>query len=137
MIFNEELLLRKLNDAPNLPIFKIFFYLALNQPQEGIRGFETTKQQLAYDLNLKMTTIFTSLRWLENEIIIHELKQVETVDFMVNPRYVMNNSDFQTRMDEWIRRQRLDVARELRLKKERRLRKRRNEKKQQNSPPQA
>ena len=137
MVFDDEMLLRKLKNAPSLPIFKVFYFIAHNQPQEGIRGYETTKLQLQIDLNLSRTYIFTSLRWLKREVLIHELKQVETVEFMVNPLYVMNNCDRQARIDEWLRRQRLDVARSLRLKKERRIRKLRNAKKQQNLPQQA
>ena len=129
MIFNDEKLIRMLKDAPNGSEVKIFFYIALNQPQEGIRGYETTKEQLASDLNLKIPTIFVALRWLKSELLIHELKQVETVEFMVNPLFVMNNSDQQARIEEWRRRQRLDIQRELRLKQQRRLRKLKNDKK--------
>ena len=122
MIFNEDLLINKIKDAPNGSELKIFLYIALNQPSEGIRGFETTKQQLAFDLGLKLPTVFRSLHWLKGELLIQEVKQVETVDFMVNPRFVMNNSDFQARMDEWKRRCRLDIQREIRLSKQKRLR---------------
>ena len=137
MIFDEEMMLRKFKSAPNGSEVKVFLYIALNQPKDGIRGYETTKQQLAIDLNCSLPSIFRSLRWLNKEVLIHELKQVETVEFMVNPLYVMNNCDNQARIDEWLRRQRLDVARSLRLKKERRIRKRRKEAKQQKTPPQA
>ena len=122
MIFNEDLLINKIKDAPNGSELKIFLYIALNQPKDGIKGFETTKQQLAFDLGLKLPTVFRSLHWLKGELLIQEVKQVETVDFMVNPRFVMNNSDFQTRMDEWKRRCRLDIQREIRLSKQKRLR---------------
>ena len=126
MIFNEDLLINKIKDAPNGSELKIFLYIALNQPSEGIRGFETTKQQLAFDLGLKLPTVFRSLHWLKGELLIQEVKQVETVDFMVNPRFVMNNSDFQARMDEWKRRCRLDIQREIRLSKEKRRRELKN-----------
>ena len=122
MIFNEEYAIRAINNAPNPHVTKIFFYIALNQPQTGIQGFEIDKKQLQYDLKLSRTHFFNALHWLKKEMFIHELKQVETVDFMVNPLFVMNNCDFQTRMEEWRRRQRLDIARELRLKQQRRLR---------------
>ena len=111
-----------LNNAPTASTVKIFFFIALNQPEEGIRGYETTKIQLAVDLNLKKSIIFRDLHWLEENILINEIKQVETVDFMANPYYVMNNSDPQARKDEWKRRCRLDIQREIRLKKERRIR---------------
>ena len=122
MIFDDDRLIQMLKDAPNAPTIKIFYFIAHNQPIDGIKGFETTKEQLAYDLSLKMSTIFDSLRWLKGEMLIQETKQVDTVDLMANPRFVMNNSDFQTRTEEWRRRQRLDMAREDRLRKQKRLR---------------
>ena len=126
IIFNEERALSVIKNAPNHFISKIFFYIALNQPQDGIRGFEVNKKQLQYDLQLGRTVFFDSLHWLKAEMMIHELKQVETVDFMVNPLFVMNNCDFQTRMEEWKRRQRLDIQREIRLKEKKRLRELKN-----------
>ena len=128
MFFNEDVLLNRIKDAPNGSEVKIFLYIALNQPTEGIRGFQTTKQQLSYDLNLKMPTIFNSLRWLKSEMFIQELKLVDCSDFMVNPLFVMNNSDKDERIKEWNRRCNLDSAREVRLRKE----KRRRELKKQN-----
>ena len=113
MIFDDERLIRMLKDAPNGSEIKIFYFIAHNQPKDGIRGFETTKQQLAYDLKLKMTAIFDSLRWLKENILINELKQVETVDFMANPYFVMNNSPREERIAEWNRR--CDIARDKRI----------------------
>jgi len=122
MFFNEDVLLKRIKDAPNGSEVKIFLYIALNQPSEGIRGFQTTKQQLSYDLNLKIRTIFDSLRWLKDEMFVQELKLVDCSDFMVNPLFVMNNSDRDERIKEWNRRCNLDSAREVRLRKERRRR---------------
>ena len=122
MFFNEDVLLNRIKDAPNGSEVKIFLYIALNQPSEGIRGFQTTKQQLSYDLNLKIRTIFDSLRWLKDEMFVQELKLVDCSDFMVNPLFVMNNSDQDERIKEWNRRCNLDSAREVRLRKERRRR---------------
>ena len=113
MIFDDERLIRMLKDAPKASYIKIFLYIALNQPKDGIRGFETTKQQLAYDLNFKTDIIFKSLHWLEENILINELKQVETVDFMANPYFVMNNSPREERIAEWNRR--CDIARDKRI----------------------
>ena len=130
MIFDDDRLIQMLKDAPNVPTIKIFYFIAHNQPIDGIKGFETTKEQLAYDLSLKLPTVFRSLRWLKGEMLIQETKQVDTVDLMANPRFVMNNSDFQTRTEEWRRRQRLDMAREDRLRKQKRLRALKNANKQ-------
>ena len=130
MIFNDEKLIRLLKNAPNGSEMKVFFYIAANQPKTGIEGFRTTKIQLAVDLNLKRTAIFDAIRWLKSEILIQEIKQVEDSDFMVNPYFVMNDCDFETRKAEWVRRCRLDIQREVRLAKERRFREFRNAKKQ-------
>ena len=122
MIHIENRLWKILLDAPRPSIFKTFLYIALNQPDDGIRGFVIDKFQLAINLNSSQPTIFRDLKWLKDNLLIHELKLVENSDFMVNPYLVMNNSDRDARIAEWARRQRLDSAREQRLRKERRLR---------------
>ena len=132
MTFNHERLISIIKDAPNGSELKIFLYIALNQPKDGIRGFRTTKIQLSFDLKLKLPTIFKALKWLEDNLLVQELKLAEDFDFMVNPRFVMNNSDYNERFAEWNRRCNLDSAREVRLRKERRIRKLRSEKKQKN-----
>lgn len=121
-----------LNDAPHSSIFKIFLYIAINQPDEGIFGFRTTKIQLEIDLNLKQAMIFRSLKWLKDNLLIHELKLTDDFDFMANPRFVMNNSDKNERFEEWNRRCNLDSARELRLRRQRKILQLRKEKKQKN-----
>ncbi len=122
MLHIENRLWNILNDAPRPSIFKTFLYLALNQPDEGIRGFIIDKIQLAGVLNLSQPTLFRDLKFLRDNLLIHELKLLESVDFMVNPYLVMNNGDRNARIAEWSRRQRLDVEREQRLRKDRRLR---------------
>lgn len=132
MIQIDKSVFKLLNDAPYSSTLKMFFYIALNQPEEGIRGFRTTKIQLAYDLNLKRRSIFESLKWLKENLLVQELKMADDSDFMANPRFVMNNSDYQERFAEWNRRCNLDSAREIRLRRERRIRKLRSEKKNKN-----
>ena len=132
MIQIDKNVFKLLNDAPHSSMFKIFFYIALNQPDEGIRGLRTTKIQLANDLNLNIRSIFNALKWLEDNLLVQELKLADDFDFMVNPRFVMNNSDYNERFAEWNRRCNLDSARKVRLRRERRIRKLRSEKKQKN-----
>ena len=129
MIHIENRVWNLLKDAHSANTIKIFFYIALNQPDEGIYGYRTTKIQLAVDLNLKPAMIFRSLKFLKDNLLIQELKLAEDFDFMANPYLVMNNSDKKERIDEWARRQHLDSAREHRLRKERRLREARKAKK--------
>ena len=129
MISVDKNVFNLLNDAPTASTVKIFFFIALNQPDEGIFGYRTTKIQLSIDLNLKQTQIFTSLKWLKENLLIQELKLAEDFDFMANPRFVMNNCDQKERFEEWNRRCNLDSARELRLRRQRKILQLRKEKK--------
>lgn len=108
-------------DAPNNSTVKVFFFIALNQPDEGVHGLRTTKEQLAGTLNAGKSSIFRDLKWLKDNLLIQEIKFVEDFDYMANPRFVMNNSDFNDRMNEWNRRCRIDIQHELELKRKRRL----------------
>ena len=132
MISIDKSVLKLLDDAPNPSVYKIFLFIALNQPDEGIYGFRFTKDDLIAHLNSSKTAIFRDLKWLKDNLLVQELKLAEDFDFMVNPRFVMNNSDYQERFAEWNRRCNLDSAREVRLRRERRIRKLRSEKKQKN-----
>ena len=132
MIQIDKSVFNLINNAPTALNIKIFFYIALNQPDEGIRGLRTTKIQLADDLNLNIRSIFNALKWLEDNLLIQELKMAEDFDFMANPRFVMNNSDYNERFAEWNRRCNIDSAREVRLRRDRRIRQLRSEKKQKN-----
>ena len=129
MISIDKSVLKLLNDAPNPSVYKIFLFIALNQPDDGIYGFRFTKDDLIAHLNSSKTAILRDLKWLKDNLLVQELKLAEDFDFMANPRFVMNNSDYQERFAEWNRRCNLDSAREVRLRKERRLRKLRNDKK--------
>jgi len=130
MIHIENRVWNLLKDAHSANIIKIFFYIALNQPDEGIRGYRTTKIQLAVDLNLKSAMIFRSLKFLKDNLLIQEMKLAEDSDFMANPVYVMNNCDQKERFAEWNRRCNLDSAREQRLRQQRRRREARKAKNQ-------
>lgn len=126
MIFDDERTLRTINNAPNAHIIKIFFYLAFNQPQEGISGYKIDKRQLQFDLKLGRMVFFEALHWLKDNLVIHELKLDLDSDFMVNPYIVMNNSDREARIAEWVRRLKLDdekISRNRELKRRRELKK--------------
>ena len=111
-----------LNDAPTASTVKVFFFIATNQPQDGVHGLRITKEQLAVSLKLGKSITFQSIKWLKDNLFIQELKMLEESDFMVNPYIVMNNGDRDERIKEWNRRCNLDNARESRLRKERRRR---------------
>ena len=126
MIFDDQRTLRTINEAPNAHIIKIFFWLAFHQPQDGIRGYISTKKQLAHDLKLGRTVFFESLHWLKDNLVIHEQKYANYSDFMVNPYIVMNNGDRDERIKEWTRRWRLEnekISRNRELKRRRELKK--------------
>ena len=133
MISIDKNVWRILNTVSTANTIKIFFYIALNQPDEGITGFRITKIQLAIDLNLKKAMIFRSLKWLKDKMLIQELKMAADFDFMANPYYVMNNSDQKERIAEWSRRQKLDMERENRLFKEKQRKELRKAKNQEKS----
>ena len=110
-----------LNDAPYHSAIKIFLYIALNQPDEGVHGLRITKEQLANSLNLKRSVIFRDLKWLKDNLLLQEIKFISDFDYMANPRFVMNNSDLDERIKEWNRRCRIDIQHEIELKHKRRL----------------
>ena len=128
MFFDEIRTLRTINNAPNDFTIKIFLYLAINQPNDGISGYKIEKSQLQFDLKLGKSTFFNSLHWLRENLVVNELKLISESDFMVNPYIVMNNGDRDARIKEWARRVRLDDAK---IKKNRE-RKRRQQLKLQN-----
>ena len=127
MFFDEIRTLRTVNDAPNDLTIKIFLYLAIKQPNDGIRGYQIDKKQLQYDLKLTRTVFFNSLRWLKENTVVNEVKLVGYSDFMVNPYIVMNNGDKDERIAEWARRVHLEDAK---IKKNRERRRREQLKKQ-------
>lgn len=108
MFFDEIRTLRTIEEAPNDFTIKIFLYLAMKQPNEGIRGYVIEKSQLQFDLKLGKSTFFNSLHWLKENTVVNELKMVPYSDFMVNPYIVMNNGDRDARIAEWNRRVHLD-----------------------------
>ena len=122
MFLDFERSLRLFQSAPNPHIIKIFFYLAIHQPKDDIRGFKINKLQLQFDLKLSRTVFFNSLHWLKDNSFIQEIKLVEESDFMVNPYIFMNDGDKEARIAEWNRRCMLDSQRKIRLRKEKRRR---------------
>ena len=122
MIFDTERTLRTINNAPNPNIIKIFFYIAFHQPDDGIKGYIINKKQLQFDLKLGRTVFFDSMRWLNKNLVIHELKLTNKSDFMVNPYIVMNNGDRDARIAEWSNRCRIDSMKYVKKLKLKRLR---------------
>lgn len=107
MIFDEIHTLRTINEAPNDFTVKFFLYIAVNQPQDGIKGYTIEKSQLNYDLNLSRTKFFNALHWLKENLVVNKLKLSLVADFMVNPYIVMNNGDRIRKNQERRRREQL------------------------------
>ena len=127
MFFDEFRTIRTINEAPNDFTIKIFLYLAVNQPADGIYGYRINKTQLQYDLKLSKTKLFNALHWLKENCVVSEIKFALDSDFMVNPYIAMNNGDLDARIKEWGRRIRLYDAN---VKKNRERRRREALKKQ-------
>ena len=117
MVFIDKEVWKLLEDVPNASAAKLFLYIVINQPEDGIRGYKTSKIQLIVDMHSNRTSIFRDLKWLKDNMLIQELKLDDEFDFMATPYYVMNNTDRQIRIEEWRRRCRIDVLREVRLSK--------------------
>lgn len=62
-------------------------------------------------------------------MLIQELKFVEDSDFMANPYLVMNNSNRDERIVEWIRRCQIDIQKEIANRKRKRRLELKNSKK--------
>ena len=113
MLFDNERILRLFNNAPNSHIIKFFFFIAVNQPKSGTRGFKINKLQLQFALKLGRTNFFEALHWLKDNSFLQELKIGDDSDFMVNPYIVESEVEQDARIKEWNRRCNLDIAREI------------------------
>ena len=92
-------------------ILQIFFYLALNQDlnnENVIGGFKCTKKHLEDELKLRKSTVWSALKYLEDELLVNESIINGQTEFMVNPYYVMVGEDRDKRISEWKRRVKLD-----------------------------
>ena len=92
-------------------ILQIFFYLALNQDSNSenvIGGFKCTKKHLQDELKLRKSTVWSALKYLEDELLVNEAIINGQTEFMVNPYYVMVGDDREKRIAEWKRRVTLD-----------------------------
>ena len=92
-------------------ILQIFFYLALNQDSNSenvIGGFKCTKKHLEDELKLRKSTVWSALKYLEDELLVNETIINGQTEFMVNPYYVMVGEDRDKRIAEWVRRVKLD-----------------------------
>ena len=92
-------------------ILQIFFYLAFNQPSDVENcpvGFKCSRKFLEDELKLRKSTVWSALKYLEDELLVNETIINGQTEFMVNPYYVMVGEDRDKRIAEWARRVKLD-----------------------------
>ena len=92
-------------------ILQIFFYLAFNQPPDVENlsvGFKCSRKFLEDELKLRKSTVWSALKYLEDELLVNETIINGQTEFMVNPYYVMVGEDRDKRIAEWARRVKLD-----------------------------
>ena len=92
-----------LKNPPQAATLRVFFWLALNiHPQTGF--VRTTRKYLAQFLNMDEKTLYKSIKWLQDNYLIHRTRCSGYFEFMVSPYFVEWGSDRQARLDEWNRR---------------------------------
>ena len=92
-------------------VVRVFCYLAFNQPPDDeniVRGFKCTKKHLQDELKLRKSTVWSALKYLEDELLVNETIINGQTEFMVNPYYVIVGEDRDKRIAEWARRVKLD-----------------------------
>ncbi len=103
MIWNVEKCNQLITDPPAPTTLRVFFYLALNQHE--VTGFvRMSKKTLAKILGMDAKSLYTALRWLYGNYIVHETRHKGYYEFMVSPYYVEWGENKKARLDEWNRR---------------------------------
>ena len=92
-------------------VVRVFCYLAFNQPPDVENlsvGFKCSRKFLEDELKLRKSTVWSALKYLEDELLVNETIINGQTEFMVNPYYVMVGEDRDKRIAEWVRRVKLD-----------------------------
>lgn len=92
-------------------VVRVFCYLAFNQPQDVENcsvGLKCSRKFLEVELKLRRSTVWSALKYLEDELLVNETIINGQTEFMVNPYYVMVGEDRDKRISEWARRVKLD-----------------------------
>lgn len=99
MIILSERCLDFVKSASQGSVHRIFLFLALNQPPKG--GFKCSRRFLANELQLQRTTVGNALKYLSENLLVHESITCGQTEFMVNPYYVIASDDNQARINDW------------------------------------
>jgi len=106
MTFNLEKCNQLLKNPPQAATLRVFFWLALNiHPQTGF--VRTTRKYLAQFLNMDEKTLYNSIKWLQDNYLVHRTRCSGYFEFMISPYYVEWGDNKQARLDEWNNRWRI------------------------------
>ena len=84
-------------------VLRVFFFLALNQHEQT--GFvRTTKKYLAQMLGIDPKSLYSALKFLIANYLVHQRRCSGFYEFMVSPYYVEWGDNKKARLDEWNRR---------------------------------
>ena len=89
---------------PTISAIRLFLYIAHNQQygEDGVHfGFSCTKTHLREALNLDRKSVYTALKWLEEQQLVLETKIKGNTEFMVNPHCVTIGSRKKKRVSAW------------------------------------
>ena len=107
VISNSKRICQLITKVPTGSILRVFFYIAPNQQYGGDDlhfGFSCTRKHLEEVLNLNRKSIYTALKWLEENRLVVATKVNGNIEFMVNPNYVTIGTHKRKRIAEWERR---------------------------------
>lgn len=81
-------------------ILRVFFYLAHNQHHE-LGGFRVSRKHISEALNIDSKSVYSALRWLQENYLVLESRIDGQLEFMVNPNYVTVGANKKARLSLW------------------------------------
>ena len=87
-------------------ILRVLLHIACHQQygNDGIFGYRCSKIHLQDTLGIQAATLWSALKWLEENFIIKEKLINGQSDFMISPDYVTIGKEKKKRVKEWNRR---------------------------------
>lgn len=86
--------------VPRASVLRVFFYIAMHQHHE-LGGFKISRKRLSEVLRLDAKSIYTAIKWLQDNFLMLESKINGQAEFMVSPDYVTCGSNKKRRMQMW------------------------------------
>lgn len=81
-------------------ILRVFFYIAHNQHHE-LGGFRVSRKHISDALNIDAKSVYSALRWLQENYLVLETRVDGQLEFMVNPNYVTVGANKKARLSLW------------------------------------